>query len=101
MRFLLVVLCALGAGAAARADIYMGELSKPKCVAQKGKDFMRYVREALSDKKLDVVYDENGSCGKSVYVMKKANRRRWAVFPTNEGCTCYLNKAKALEEKKN
>ena len=70
----------------ALGDVYTGELKSQKCTLLKGQDFMTYIKTALGDKSLDIVYDEAGACGKSGYLMKKADRKRWAVFPTEKGC---------------
>ncbi len=85
---------------AAFADVYMGELKKSKCTLLKGKDFMVYVKAALGDNKLEVTYDKAGACGQSVYIMKKTSRKRWAAFPDDTGCQCYLKTLKALDTAK-
>ena len=77
-------------------DVYKEELNATKCVRLKGQDFMTYIKKSLGDQSLDVVYDEAGTCGKSGYLITKATRKRWAAFPTETGCQCYLKTQKAL-----
>lgn len=80
------------------ADVYVGEVAKSTCRALKGKDFKDYMRSAMGDMKLEVTYEKDGSCGESLYIMKKANRKRFIVFPNQQGCECYLKTVKALSK---
>ena len=81
-------------------DVYLGELKTGKCTVVAGKDFKKYLRDAMGDSALDVAYDEAGSCGKSVYITKKKGRKRWAAFETSKDCECFVKTSKVLEKSK-
>jgi hypothetical protein len=87
--------------ASARADLFVGDLATQKCKAQKTKlTVLDYVRKALGDKKVEVTHDREGHCGEGAYVMRVADRKRWAVFGSKEHCECYLRASSLLDKGK-
>lgn len=85
----------------ARADLFVGDLATNKCKPQKTKkSVLEYVRMALGDKKVSVTHDKEGHCGEGAYVMRAADRKRWAVFGTKENCECYLRASTLLDKGK-
>ncbi len=100
MKNLSIVTMCFAFATSAWADAFMGELSKGTCTKLKGQTFGSYSKAVLGDKKYEVTLDDAGACGKSVYVLKKEGRKRWAVFPDEKGCLCYVNLSKVIEKAK-
>lgn len=78
-------------------EAYMGEPAKRTCTALKGQTYASYIKSVTSSSKYEATIDDKSACGKSVLVMKKEGRKRWAVFPDQKGCECYINLAKAFD----
>ena len=98
---ILVVTLLIISGTAARADLFMGDLATKKCKAQTTKQsVLDYVRVALGDKKVEVTHDKDGHCGEGAYMMRKADRKRWAIFGTKENCECFLRTSTLLDKDK-
>jgi len=85
----------------ALGELFIGDLATKKCSLKKTKQsVLDYVRVALGDKKVDVNHDREGHCGEGAYLMRKADRKRWAVFGTKENCECFLRASTMLDKGK-